>query len=131
MNTCLFCHIVSGEASAHRVYEDNNYLGFLDIRPLTKGHTLVIPKKHIRWVYEVKNVGEYWETVHTITRILQKSLKPKWINYFTYGEIPHAHIHILPRYNAITTKPPILPKEHEVPQEELARLAKKIRTQSI
>ncbi|MCV7067825.1 HIT family protein [Mycolicibacterium farcinogenes] len=44
--SCVFCAIVAGEAPAIRVYEDDEYLGFLDIRPFTRGHTLVIPKRH-------------------------------------------------------------------------------------
>ena len=48
MNDCVFCKIVAGEIPAHKVYEDDKYLAFLDIRPLSPGHTLVIPKTHFR-----------------------------------------------------------------------------------
>lgn len=75
----------------------------MDVFPKTKGHTLIIPKKHHRWVYDVPEFGQYWETAHTVTKGIQKALNPKWISYFTYGSVPHAHIHILPRYEDIVS----------------------------
>ena len=63
MENCIFCKIVSGEIPSYKVYEDNEFMAFLDVRPLNLGHTLVIPKKHYRWVWDVPNIGEYYEVV--------------------------------------------------------------------
>lgn len=99
MDDCVFCKIIKGEIPCHKVYENDNFLAFLDIQPFTDGHTLVIPKKHYRWVYDVPNFGEYWEFAKKVTLILQEKLQPDYISYITMGKlVPHAHIHIIPRY---------------------------------
>jgi len=66
MDDCIFCKIVKGEIPAFKVYEDNDFLAFLDINPISVGHTLLIPKKHYRWVYDVPNFGEYWQVAQKI-----------------------------------------------------------------
>jgi histidine triad (HIT) family protein len=126
MNNCLFCKIIRGEIQSYKVYEDDSYFGFLDIHPLSVGHTLLVPKKHTRWVYETDSFGRYWETVYEITEAIRSSLSPKWVNYFTYGEIPHAHIHILPRFDDMETKPPIIPAPIRMSKKEFLTIAKKI-----
>ena len=103
MENCIFCKIVSGKIPSYKIYENNLFYSFLDVFPKTKGHTLIIPKKHYRWVYDVPEFGVYWETALTVTKAVQKALKPEWVSYLTVGLIaPHAHIHIIPRYEKIT-----------------------------
>ena len=58
MKDCIFCKIVSKEIPAHIVYEDGDFMVFLDIHPHTPGHVQVIPKQHVRWVWDVPDVGE-------------------------------------------------------------------------
>ncbi|KKT79078.1 MAG: Histidine triad (HIT) protein, partial [Parcubacteria group bacterium GW2011_GWF2_44_8b] len=58
---CIFCKIVKGEIASCKVYEDENFLAFLDINPQSPGHTQVITKIHYRWVWDVPNAGEYFE----------------------------------------------------------------------
>ncbi|MCS7093129.1 MAG: HIT domain-containing protein [Patescibacteria group bacterium] len=95
---CVFCKIANGSLSCYKVFENDKFLAFLDINPRVLGHTLVIPKKHYRWVYEVEPVCKYWQVVYQITQAMIKVLKPEFVNYFTHGlEIAHAHIHVLPR----------------------------------
>jgi len=60
---CIFCKIVKGEIPAYKIYEDENFLAFLDINPQSPGHTQVIPKRHYRWVWDIPNVGAYFEVV--------------------------------------------------------------------
>jgi len=101
MEDCIFCKIVTGQIPSYKIYEDEKYLGFMDIFPRTKGHSLVIPKKHYRWVNDVPEFGEYWEAAKKISQVLQKSLNSRSIVYLTLGdEVPHAHIHILPQTQA-------------------------------
>src|SRR3990167_6822543 len=98
MDECIFCKIVKGEIPNYTVYEDSNYLAFLDIFPRVKGHALVIPKKHYRWVNDVENFGEYWEVAQKVSLNIQKSLNASFVSYITMGEaVHHAHIHILPQ----------------------------------
>lgn len=127
MQRCIFNDIVEGKVPAYKVYEDDQFLAFLDVFPRVKGHTLVIPKTQYRWTYDVPNFGEYWEVALKVTKAIQKSLEPQWVNYFTYGTIPYAHIHILPRYTDIdTTKEHVAPEVIQMSKEELAEIAQKI-----
>jgi histidine triad (HIT) family protein len=81
------------------VYDDKNFLAFLDTRPLTKGNTLVIPKQHYHWTYDVPNFGTYFEVAKKIGIATQKAFKAEWICFLTLGlEVPHAHIRVIPRY---------------------------------
>jgi len=101
-NDCLFCKIANKEIPADIVYENKDFLAFLDIRPLAPGHTLVIPKKHYRWVWDVPNTAEYFDVVGKVARAIRKAFDQEMVLSKIVGEeIPHAHIWIYP---ANTTK---------------------------
>lgn len=94
---CIFCKIVEGAIPATKVYEDDNFLAFLDIRPLGPGHTQVIPKAHHRYVWDVPNAGEYFEIVKKIALAQKKAFGADMVRSQIYGEeVPHAHIWIWP-----------------------------------
>lgn len=99
MDDCIFCKIKDGEISCHKVYEDDNFLAFLDINPIAIGHTLLIPKTHFRWVYDSPNCGEFWQVAQKLAVDIKNSaLSPEYISFITMGnEVEHAHIHIIPR----------------------------------
>lgn len=98
--SCVFCQIVSGKISSYKVYEDENFFAFLDIRPLNIGHTLVIPKKHYRWVWDLENIGEYYIVVGKIANILRKVFNTEQVVSLVFGEeIPHAHVWLVPRFS--------------------------------
>jgi histidine triad (HIT) family protein len=123
-NNCVFCKIVAGEIPSYKIYEDTDYYAFLDIYPRVKGHTLLIPKKHYRWVYDVPDFGEYWERAKKITDAILPVIKPDFVEYITYGlHVPHAHIHIMPRQKT----EPIVPQRKKFPTEEMNDISKKIR----
>lgn len=99
MDDCIFCKIVKGDIPCQKIAENKDFLAFLDIKPFAIGHTLVIPKKHYRWTYNVPNFGEYWEFTHMVTKIIQEKYTPFFVSYLTMGnDVSHAHIHIIPRY---------------------------------
>ena len=79
MIDCIFCKISSHEIPSNIVFENENFLAFLDIRPLNPGHTLVIPRKHYRWVWDVPIPGLYFEVVTRIAKATQKVMKTEWI----------------------------------------------------
>lgn len=107
---CIFCKIVNGELPSYKVYEDNLFIGFLDIFPLSRGNTLLIPKKHYRWVNDIPEFGTYWETARKISKNMELQLGATSISYFTFGEeVPHAHIRIIPRYSESDTYFTLLP----------------------
>jgi histidine triad (HIT) family protein len=124
MSNCIFCQIAAGESPCYKIYEDKEFIAFLDIYPRVKGHVLLIPKKHYRWIYDVPHFGKYWEAALKITKALQKALNPEFVNYVTYGiDIPHAHIHILPR----TYGKAYVPEIQQIPKEQMEDVADKIR----
>src|SRR5579872_19444 len=97
MKDCIFCKIVNKEIPAHIVYEDDDFLAFLDIHPHTPGHVQVIPKKHYRWVWDIPNVGDYFETAKKIALAQRKVFNTDWILSKIVGdEVPHAHIWVFP-----------------------------------
>ena len=97
MENCIFCKIVAGEIPAHKVYEDEDFLAFLDIHPQSPGHTQIIPKEHHRWVWDVPNPGTYFEVVAKVARAQQKAFGTEWILSKIIGdEVPHAHIWVFP-----------------------------------
>ena len=131
MDDCIFCKIVRGEIPCYKVYEDDKFLAFLDINPISTGHTLLIPKIHYRWVYDVPEFGEYWEIAKKIAlNIKNSSLTPEFISFLTVGnEVPHAHIHITPRTGLDNIAPVLdnLPKLRPS-EEEFKNIAQKIKT---
>lgn len=97
MDNCIFCKIVSGEIPATKIYEDKNFLAFLDIHPQSPGHAQVIPRAHYRWVWDVPSVGEYFEVVKKIAKAEQKAFGTDWILSKIVGdEVAHAHIWVFP-----------------------------------
>ena len=97
MKDCIFCKIVNKEIPAHVVYEDKDFLAFLDIRPLAPGHTLIIPKNHYRWVWDVPNIGAYFEVVSKLAKALRKAFHEEMILSKVVGEeVPHAHVWLFP-----------------------------------
>jgi histidine triad (HIT) family protein len=94
---CVFCKIINGEFSPHKVYEDNNFLAFMDIHPIAPGHTLVVTKKHYRWVWDVPNAGEYFEITKKIANAIKKAFDTNLVVSKIVGEeVPHAHIWLYP-----------------------------------
>jgi histidine triad (HIT) family protein len=100
MDDCIFCKIVKGEIPSFKVYEDENFLGFLDINPLNPGNSLLIPKKHYRWVVDVPEFGQYFEIAKKIAIKTMPIVGANAVSFLTLGyEVPHAHIRIIPRFD--------------------------------
>ncbi len=105
MDDCIFCKIILGEIPSYKVYEDNDFLAFLDINPQSPGHTQVIPKQHYRWVWNVPNAGKYFEVVKKIALAQGKAFDTDWILSKIVGdEVEHAHIWVFPNSNVLGDK---------------------------
>ena len=106
MAECIFCKIIAGEVKAHAVYEDGNILAFLDNRPASRGHTMVIPRVHAERLdlLEDRHVGPLFLGVKTVIGLLEKALKPGGLNVgWNHGwaagqHVNHLHVHLIPRY---------------------------------
>lgn len=97
MSDCVFCKIVKKEIPTEIAYENDNFLAFLDINPRSPGHCQVIPKRHYRWVWDLPNVGEYFEVVKKIAQAQQQAFKQDGIwSRITGEEVEHAHVWLFP-----------------------------------
>lgn len=127
--TCVFCRIVAGKLPAYKVYENEEFLAFLDIRPLNPGHSQVIPKKHYRWTWDVPDFGAYWEAARKVAKAVMQGLGARTVSFVTLGqEVPHAHIWVIPRFPDDGHAGFINWHEvKEISKEEMARIAQKVR----
>lgn len=103
---CLFCKIVAGEIPSYKVFENNETLAFLDINPVSAGHTLVIPKRHAQNIFDI--TPEDWaavsETVRRVAIALERALDADGINLMMNNRghagqvVDHPHMHVIPRF---------------------------------
>jgi len=95
----IFTKIVSGEISAYKIAEDENFVAFLDAMPLVKGHTLVIPKREVDLIFDLES-EEYknlWAFAQQIAKKIKNAIPCKRVGVAVVGlEVPHAHIHLIP-----------------------------------
>lgn len=107
LENCIFCKIIKGEIPSAKVYEDEHVLAFLDLSQATKGHTLVIPKKHVENVLELdeETAAHIFSVVPKIARSLTSTLHAKGLNIANNNKevagqtVFHVHIHLVPRYS--------------------------------
>ncbi|MEN4390149.1 HIT family protein [Streptococcus pyogenes] len=107
MENCIFCSIIQGDIPSSKVYEDEQVLAFLDISQTTKGHTLVIPKQHVRNLLEmtVETASHLFARIPKIARAIQSATGAIAMNIINNNEalagqtVFHAHVHLVPRYN--------------------------------
>ena len=106
MTDCIFCKIVKGELPCHKVYENDAVLVFLDINPLSLGHTLVIPKEHYETIFDMNEAlsGEIMKAGWKIANVIKEIMIPDGMNllqsnYKAANQIvPHFHLHLIPRF---------------------------------
>lgn len=97
MIDCIFCKIVAGDMPCYKIYEDEKFLAFLDVFPRSTAQMLVIPKTHVDWVWDVVNLGDYFEVVGKIARHVREVSGGEPVRQMVYGfQVPHAHIQIRP-----------------------------------
>lgn len=120
----VFSKIVKGEIPCHKVAEDERFLAFLDIRPLKRGHTLVIPKVEIDYYFDLPDelLGDMMVFAKKVAKAIEKQIKCERIGVLVAGlEVPHAHIHLIPIDDLSDIKfahPPLL-----LSAEEMGKIA--------
>jgi histidine triad (HIT) family protein len=124
----IFSKIISDDIPAYKILENENFLAFLDIFPLAKGHVLVIPKKEIDYLFDISSdeYGELWKFAQQVAKAMDKVIDCKRIGVAVIGlEVPHAHIHLVPLNNVsdINFERPKL----SFSEEEMNEVAQKIR----
>ena len=120
----IFTKIVNGEIPCHKVAEDERYLAFLDISPVAKGHTLVIPKREVDYIFDLdrETLSGLTLFAQRVARGIAKVVPCKRVGVVVLGlEVPHAHVHLIPLNSEadVDFKKPKLHME----QEEMAALA--------
>ena len=98
----IFSKIINDEIPAYKILENENFLAFLDIFPLAKGHVLVILKKEIDYLFDISSdeYGELWKFAQQVAKAMDKVIDCKRIGVAVIGlEVPHAHIHLVPLNN--------------------------------
>jgi histidine triad (HIT) family protein len=124
----IFTKIVNGEIPCHKIAEDDRFLAFLDVMPLVEGHTLVIPKQEVDYIFDLEPdvLADLMKFAQSVAPAIKKAIPCKRLGVTVIGlEVPHAHIHLVPM-NAMSdmnfSNPKLRPS-----QEELAITAEKIR----
>ncbi len=123
----LFTKIVAGEIPAHKILEDDKYLAFLDLRPVNPGHTLVIPKQEVDYIFDIEDELLKGLVVFAkkIAKAIGKAFPCKKVGIMVAGiEVPHAHVHLIP-INSVGDLS--FSRAKAATQEELAQAAQKIR----
>jgi len=98
----IFSKIITGDVPAYKVLENENFLAFLDIFPLAKGHVLVIPKNETDYLFDLSSDEylELWKFAQQVAKAMEKVIECKRIGVAVIGlEVPHAHIHLVPLNN--------------------------------
>ena len=131
--SCIFCAIIAGEIPCHKVFEDESIIAFLDIGPVSTGHTLVLPKAHAENLEagSITDAERLMSTIYAIAPAILKAVGADGYNLgMNHGEcagqdVMHTHLHIMPRTNGV---PRSFTKTHPS-KEELAATAEKIRAE--
>lgn len=98
----IFTKIVNGEIPSYKIFENEHFYSFLDISPMTKGHTLVIPKKEVDYLFDIDDamLSEMIVLSKKIAKAIEKTVECTRVGVMVVGlEMPHAHIHLIPIQN--------------------------------
>lgn len=135
MSECIFCKIIDGSIPSAKIYEDEHVFAFMDIMPLTKGHTLVIPKNHKENVYDLseEEASNLFKVVPKIATALKESFGPVGMNLLNNNGAPagqsvfHFHLHFIPRYDQTDGfRPTWITKEKTFTPEIIQNIAEEV-----
>ncbi|RID92727.1 HIT family protein [Gemmobacter lutimaris] len=138
MTDCLFCRIAAGALPAHKLYEDDHILAFLDLHPIRPGHALVIPKAHHVWFEDLP--PDLATRVTTCAQQLARRMKalygvPRVAMFYTGIHVPHAHAHVVPMQDQhdvtsaayLAEGPGVFSAPPQLPAEEMVAIAAALR----
>ena len=128
MSDSIFTKIIKGEIPCHKVYEDDKTLAFLDIHPVQPGHTLVIPKRQIEFVWDLpdEDYQAVMATTKKVAKRMQDVLDKQFVGVKVIGiDVPHAHVQLIP-FNTGTEYNAVQDLTSEPDHPALAEIAKKL-----
>jgi len=132
MSECIFCRIIEGEVPSNKVYEDENTIAFLDVNPTSKGHTLVVPKKHVENIHEASDMRYMWDSMVKVSNAVKEAFDPEGLNISQNNgeiagqEVMHMHFHVTPRYTGDEIEVNYNRKELENGEEIAEEISQKI-----
>ncbi len=97
--TSIFSKIIAGDIPCYKIAEDDRFFAFLDINPVAKGHTLVVPKEEIDYIYDLEDelLGDLFKFSKKVAAAIEKVIPCERIGLTVLGlEVPHAHVHLVP-----------------------------------
>ncbi len=129
---CIFCAIIEGRAPAEVIFEDEETMAFMDINPANPGHTLVVPKQHVRDIYELDEgaAAAVMRTAVRVARAIKAALQPDGLNLLQSNgraggqAVFHLHMHVIPRWygdGLHLARPPVR-RERQAIKEVAARI---------
>ncbi|MHA1341238.1 MAG: HIT family protein [Promethearchaeota archaeon] len=127
---CIFCNIIKGKIPCSKIFEDENVLAFLDINPLAKGHTLVVPKYHFQTLIDFpeEKIEIFFKNLKKIATKISEKLEADGFNIIQNNfkaagqEIDHFHVHIIPRWKNDCLFKGITKTQRKATQEELKNI---------
>ena len=136
MDGCVFCAIVDGTAPSETVYADEHTVAFMDINPATDGHLLVIPRPHVRDLWEIteERASRVMTATVRIAAAIRTALRPDGVNILhatgaaAFQTVYHFHLHLVPRYLGDPLKLPWVPRPGD--RTKIAEVAGKIRAET-
>ena len=129
---CFYCKIVDGKIEAHKIYEDPIVIAFLDVRPISGGHAVVIPKKHEQYIWDLDQSTylHLMDKAREISLRLRMIVKPLRVGVVVDGsDVPHAHYHLIPLKKALKTTLDYPEVEEKPSKKLLAELTQKLKIQ--
>lgn len=128
MENCLFCKIIKGKIPSYKIWEDENFFAFLNINPINPGHTILVPKKHLDYIFDLEEplYSEIFKTAKKLSRPLKKATGAEKIGLAIEGlAIRHIHIHLVP-VNKVNDLDPN--KAKKASSEELLTIVEKVKS---
>ena len=124
MDDCIFCKIIKGDIPSFKIYEDEDFLAILDISQFVKGHTIVIPKKHAKYIWDIEKKKEYFKLIDKIANHFRK-LGYEYVDSMSWGRmVKHAHFHLIPHNGEENDWRKALAKVGEMQQDPKRRPSK-------
>ena len=129
---CVFCRIIAGEVPAHLVLDDEEFVAFLDARPVFKGHVLVVPRRHYVTLADlpVPAVGPLFERVRLLSAAIPAALGAQGtfvaLNNVVSQSVPHLHVHVVPRTKGDGLRGFFWPRQRYASEDEAADYARRI-----
>lgn len=109
MEDSIFTKIIKGEIPCHKVYEDDAVIAFLDVHPMTEGHTLVVPKQQVDHLWDLDDVTyqHLWSVAKRLGAHIKETLQPTRVGVVVEGfGVPHVHVHLIPIEHSNDLKKP-------------------------